>query len=336
METPARMKPDPTVVLGMPAYNRPDALPRTLESLLSQTYRDFALVVVHDGPSPETAAVVDTYAREYPRITYEEHATRLGMVGNWRLVFERARQLYPQARYFAWVSDHDLWHPRWLQELAGVLDDHPEVVLAYAQNLRMMPDTARMTDKVFETFGVTSRAARLGLSARYQLSGDMIYGLVRADALESAGVFRRVVTPDRQVLLALSLFGQVRQVPEVLWYREVLRVFDIERQRKVFFPDGAPLYIYLNSHLQHCATLLWDFAVLGKGRPEFGRIAAAGFAGIQLWSSFVRDVMAMGKGVRMALEHHPLGRRLVSLLPSGADIRAARRRASAQGDVTKA
>jgi hypothetical protein len=122
------------------------------------------------------------------------------------------------------------------------------------------------------------------------LSGDTIYGLMRAEALEAAGVFRRVVTPDRQVLLALSLFGQIKQVPAVLWYREVSRAFDLQRQRDVFFPTGVPWYMYLPSHLQHCAVLLWDFGVRGKGRPAFGPFAGVGYAMTQLWWSIARQM----------------------------------------------
>jgi hypothetical protein len=98
------------------------------------------------------------------------------------------------------------------------------------------------------------------------------------------------MTPDRQVLLALSLFGQVRQLQEILWYREVLRVFDVQRQRRVFFPEGVPLYAYVSPHLQHSSTLMWDFAVRGQGRPQFGRLAGLRYAAIQLWWSIVRDI----------------------------------------------
>ena len=315
----------PTVVLGLPAYNRPDALARSLESLLSQTYTDFAVVIVHDGHAPAVSAIAAAYAAEDSRIRYEENETRLGMVGNWRKTFFRARELYPGFRYFAWVSDHDLWHPRWLEELVSVLDHYPDVVVAYAENLRMMPDNAKVTDKVFDTFGVTSRAKRLWLSARYMLSGDMIYGLIRADSLQTAGVFRYVVTPDRQVLLALSLLGQSRQVSEVLWYREVLRVFDLERQRAVFFPGGAPFYTYLSSHLQHWATLMWDFAVRGRGRPVFGRLAALRYATIQLRASCVRDFVALGKTVRITLADYAFAGPLRRFLPTGSAIRSARR-----------
>ena len=291
----------PRVVLGLPAYNRPDTLARALESLLSQTYRDFAVVIMDDRPSAGTAAIADAYAREDGRVRYEANETRLGMVDNWRRVFERATQQSPGAEYFAWVSDHDLWHARWLEELVAVLDAHPDVALAYVRNMRMMPGDGRMTDKAFETFGMHDRAARLRRSARYMLSGDMIYGLMRVRALNAAGVFRRVTTPDRQVLLALSLFGQVRQLPEVLWYREVLRVFDVGRQRQVFFPNGAPVYVYLPAHVQHFATLLWDFAIRGAGRPAFGRFAGLRHACSQLWWSCVRDLERPKSDWRMTI-----------------------------------
>jgi glycosyltransferase involved in cell wall biosynthesis len=310
------MTGDPRVVLGMPAYNRPDVLPRTLESLLSQTYRDFALVIVDDCPSREVSAIVETYARAYPRVTYEANSTRLGMVGNWRKVFERGRQMYPRSEYFAWVSDHDVWHARWLQEMVAVLDTHPAVVLAYPESLRMVTDGARMTKRAFETAGIEGRGIRMRLSARHMLSGEMIYGLIRADALEAAGVFRHVVTPDRQVLLALSLLGQVKQVREVLWYREFLRVFDVARQRDVFFPGGAPLYIYLPSHLQHFATLVWDFAIRGRGRPGFGRFAALWYAAVQLWFSSVRDLVRPKSKWRLAIARHDPRRWLAAAVPN--------------------
>jgi glycosyltransferase involved in cell wall biosynthesis len=281
----------PRVVLGMPAYNRPDVLSRTLESLFSQTFRDFALVIVDDSASPEVAEIVASFAAEFPRVTFEANTPRLGMVGNWRRVFARARELHPQAEYFAWVGDHDLWHARWLQEMVAALDANPHVVLAYPGMLRVMAERAEIGHKQFDTTGVSSRAERIRRAARYMMSGDTIYGLMRADVLAAAGVFRPVLTPDRQVLLAMSLFGEFMQVPEVLWYREVLRDFDVARQRAVFFPDGAPSYSYLPSHLQHFGTLLWDFGIRGLGRPSFGRLAGARYAAIQLWWSFVRQVV---------------------------------------------
>jgi glycosyltransferase involved in cell wall biosynthesis len=276
----------------MPAYDRPDTLGRTIESLLSQTFRNLAVVVIDDAPSARARAIVEAYAGGVPPVTYEANAARLGMIGNWRRVFRRARELYPGSEYFAWVSDHDLWHARWLEELVAVLDRHPDVVLAYPHHLQVTSGGVRWSakEKAFDTFGLVSRGERFSRSARSMLSGDMIYGLMRASALEAAGVFRHVITPDRQVLLALALYGQFRQVPDVLWYREFLHRFDIQRQRKAFFPHGVPIYAYAPPHLQHYVTLLWDFAIRGRGRPAFGRLAGFRYAASQLWWSVVRDL----------------------------------------------
>lgn len=323
------MSSAPRVVLGMPAYKRPDTMARTLESLFSQTFQDFALIIVDDSASQQTAAIVEAYACRYPHLHYEANSVRLGMVGNWRKVFQRARESYPRSEYFAWVSDHDLWHARWLQELVAVLDAHPDVVLAYPEHVRMLPERSEVARKEFETLGMTRRADRMRKSARYMLAGNMIYGLMRADVVEAAGVFRPVVTPDRQVLLALSLFGQVAQVPEVLWYREILRLFDVGRQREVFFPNGAPLYIYLPSHVQHCATLLWDFGIRARGRPAFGRLAGIQCAAIQLWCSCVRQLVLPKSEWRLIAERYALGRRMLSLLPT-----APARRVPAVHDVS--
>ena len=292
------MNTSPRVVLGLPAFARPDALPRALESLLSQTYRDFALMVVDDAPHASVASIVERYAREWPQINYAANPTRLGMVSNWRKVFEEGRERYPRSDYFAWVSDHDVWHARWLETLVTVLDQEPSVVVAYSASLRTTSDDAWFEDKSFDTTGITRGSTRIARAAQQMLAGDMIYGLIRARTLEAAGVFRHVVTPDRQILLALSLFGGVRHVPEVLWYREMARDFDLERQRKVFFPDGTPFYAYLPSHLQHCASLLWDFGIRGKGRPHFGRLAGASYAAVHLWFSLARQLPRLRRGAR--------------------------------------
>jgi len=296
VEAAPRVTASPRVVLGLPAFARPDSLPRALESLLSQTYQDFALVVVDDAVEANVASIVESYAREYPQISYAVNPRRLGMVGNWRKVFEEARARYPKSEFFAWVSDHDVWHARWLETLVSVLDHESRVVVAYSASLRTTPDDAWLEKKGFDTTGITRASRRIARAAQEMLAGDMIYGLMRAHALEAAGVFRPVVTPDRQILLALSLFGEVRHVPEVLWYREMAREFDLERQRKVFFPDGTPLYAYLPSHVQHCVSLLWDFGIRGKGRPQFGRVAGASYAAVHLWFSVARQLPRLRRG----------------------------------------
>jgi glycosyltransferase involved in cell wall biosynthesis len=291
----------PRVVLGLPAFNRPDTLRRTLESLLSQSRRDFAIVIADDGDSPEAAAVVAEYAGDHPLLHYERNASRLGMVGNWRKVFSRGRALYPQSEFFAWVSDHDVWHPRWLEVLVGALDANPGAVMAYPQMQRMFPTERRPVERLFSTAGVTAPLARLRAATWQMTAGNCIYGLFRARALAQVGVFRGVLMPDREVLLALCALGEFVHVPQVLWYREVAGVFSYSRQRQMFFPDRVPLHTYLPANVQHCGLLFWDFAVRGRGRPAIGRAAGAVYAVMQLLYSVLRETMREDADWRVAL-----------------------------------
>lgn len=288
-EAAPRMSSTPRVVFGMPAYGRLDTLPQVLESLLSQTYRDFAIVIVDDRPSAEARAIVESYADLGPRISYEANPVRLGMVGNWRKAFVRSQELHGGSEFFAWVSDHDAWHPRWLEVLVAALDERPSVVLAYPQMQRVFPRERKAILRLFETVGMAP-AERLRAVLTEMTAGNCIYGLFRTEALARAGVFRPVLMPDKQVLVALCLLGEFRHVPEVLWYREVAGVFSFRRQREMFFTGRAPLYTYLPAQVQHFGLLLWDFALRGLGRPVVGRAAGAWYAALHLWWSSKREL----------------------------------------------
>jgi hypothetical protein len=67
----------------------------------------------------------------------------------------------------------------------------------------------------------------------------MVYGLMRTDAVRHAGIFREVLCPDRLLVAELTLQGEIRQLPEPLWYRRQFTEGSIERQRFTLFPPGT-------------------------------------------------------------------------------------------------
>jgi glycosyltransferase involved in cell wall biosynthesis len=264
----------PRVIIGSLLFNHADHVREAIESILGQTFSDFALVLVDDVSSDATPEIAREYTARDRRVTYSRNTGRLGLVGNSRRAFELARQRHPEAEYFAWTSDHDLWHPRWLQQLVDALDADRDVVLAYPLNRRIDPGGELLKRKpwVFDTFGMNSRWTRLREGIRRMRAGNMVYGLYRVEVLARAGVYRRIVIPDRLLIAELSLYGQFKQVPEVLWFRRWYgRVFSLDRQRASFFPGRRPLYSYCPWWMAHTVSLIHTLTIRGDGRPELSR-----------------------------------------------------------------
>ena len=264
----------PRVVIGLPSHNHAAHAQEAIESILAQTCDELAVVVVDDCSTDGTYEVLQRYAGLDPRVTCQQNEQRVGMIENWRRAFLAARARFPDAPYFAWGSDHDLWHPRWLSVLASTLENHPEVVLAYPLNVKVTAEGGPVDRKpwFFDTFGVKSPRRRLERASWYMSAGNMIYGLFRADAVERAGIFRRALVPDRLLLVELTLDGEFKQVPQILWFRRWYgRIFSLARQRASFFPDGYPAYAYLPWWLNHSGVLAWQLGVVGSQRPGISR-----------------------------------------------------------------
>jgi putative sugar O-methyltransferase len=263
------------VVFGLPVYNGADHLAEALESLLGQSRSDLAVIVVDNCSTDGTREIALRYAAADPRVVYERNERMVGLVDNWRRAAELAGRHCPEARYFAWASDHDVWHPSWLEALAGELDGHPEAVLAYPRCVRMDDSGAEFPSREhpFETSGVEAEVERLRRAVRHMPAGDMIYSLFRRAALERCPPFPLVVLPDRLYLARLALEGQFRQVDRRLWWRryKTERTFALGRQRRSFYTDGIPARAYLPWWLAHTALLVRSLG----GRPRRLRLGAA-------------------------------------------------------------
>lgn len=265
----------PLVGLGATLYNRAAYLKEALDSLLAQTYPGFRLVLVDDASTGETESIAREYTARDPRVTYIRHEERQGMTASWRHAFEAATE-ESSIRYFAWASDHDRWDPRWLECLVNELEANGRLVLAYPYTRRLDGD-GRLLDKpprLFETTGMRTLDERWPYVCRETVaSGDMVYGLMRAEAVRRAGVFRDVFCPDRLLIAELALQGEFRQVPEELWFRRQFGEASVSRQRTSLFAGRAPRGRWLPPWLQH-GRALWRAYVAGEQDPERRRAAS--------------------------------------------------------------
>ena len=109
----------PTVSLIIPTYNRGAHFRVALRSALRQTYRPLEIIVVDDGSTDGTPAVVEALADD--RVRYRRQPTNLGPNANWRAGMQAAT-----GAVFGFLADDDRLHPEYVERVAAPLfeDDH--------------------------------------------------------------------------------------------------------------------------------------------------------------------------------------------------------------------
>lgn len=115
----------PLVSVVMPVYESNSAhLRESIESILSQTFKDFELIVVNDGSGRWIKDVIEGY--EDPRIRYHYQKNR-GFSGAVNTGIALAK-----GEYIAAQNDDDVSLPGRLEKQVKVLKTHPEVEMVYS------------------------------------------------------------------------------------------------------------------------------------------------------------------------------------------------------------
>ena len=120
------MIPPPAVSVVMSTFNQAAFLLRAVASLRNQTLTDWELIVVDDGSTDDTPALLSQLSAD-PRIRMErlERNRGLGAALNRGLDLARAPRI-------AYLPSDDVYYRDHLASLVAVLDTHPEAVLAMA------------------------------------------------------------------------------------------------------------------------------------------------------------------------------------------------------------
>ncbi|MFM6191478.1 MAG: glycosyltransferase family 2 protein [Planktothrix sp.] len=108
------------VTVCIPTFNRCHLLPIAIESVLQQTYSDWALIVCDDGSTDGTPELMAEY--QDSRIRYIRHPQNMGKSNNMRSGFQEVT-----GEYFIKFDDDDRLLPDFLEITTAILDQHPEV-----------------------------------------------------------------------------------------------------------------------------------------------------------------------------------------------------------------
>jgi glycosyltransferase involved in cell wall biosynthesis len=118
----------PLVSIGLPVYNGGRYLAEAIESILSQTYRHFELIIRDNASTDDTEQICRRFAALDHRIRYFRNAANLGLSRNFNLTAERA-----SGKYFRWAACDDHIAPEYLARCVEALEADATIVLCHSQ-----------------------------------------------------------------------------------------------------------------------------------------------------------------------------------------------------------
>jgi GT2 family glycosyltransferase len=111
----------------VPNYNGAKHLPTCLDALRRQTRRDFCVIVVDDGSTDESCALL---ARFYPEVQVIALPENRGLAAAVNAAFDATG-----GEYVVLLNNDTEVQPRWLEQLIGALDRYPEYAFAASKLL---------------------------------------------------------------------------------------------------------------------------------------------------------------------------------------------------------
>jgi glycosyltransferase involved in cell wall biosynthesis len=203
----------PQVNVIIPAHNAAKYLPIAIESVMAQTFGDWSIVLVNDGSTDNTDAVVAPFLSALgDKITYIKQPK--GGVSAARNTAIRNSF----AEFLAILDADDVWLPHRLEEAVACLRARPDVGLCYGFITRISPDGTLLDTFDRRQKHGEGRIAPSLYMRRIDLPSPTI--TFRRECFDAAGGFDETltVTEDRDLWLRIALRYKVALIPKVLAY----------------------------------------------------------------------------------------------------------------------
>jgi len=238
----------PLFTVLTPTYNHENYLGDCILSVIGQTFQDWEMIILDDGSTDKTPEIAEYWAKKDSRITFIRQPNQ----GVFRLAETYNKGLkMAQGRYISILEGDDLWETIKLQRQKEVLENNPDVVVAWGRATKIQAETKRNLgiipdDKISIPTTWTNRPIGDVLNALY--IENMIPAVTitfRKSTLDEVGGFIQpsdFPTTDLPTLMELALRG------EFFFDEEVLASWRISnKQTTKLFP-----VMMLNQRWKYC------------------------------------------------------------------------------------
>jgi glycosyltransferase involved in cell wall biosynthesis len=212
MEETQFIAPPPNVSVVMGVHNGGDLLAKAVDSILTQEGAALELIVVDDGSTDQTAAILDDYARRDARM----HVIHQENTGLTRALIRGCAAA--RGQFIARQDADDISLPGRLARQAAFLGEHPEAVMTACGVRRVGPQGEAMGDGFLDGEELHQGLGKLTLA---EITGPPHHGssMFRRAAYETVGGYRAAfrVSQDLDLWLRLAEAGKCLAIPDILY-----------------------------------------------------------------------------------------------------------------------
>jgi glycosyltransferase involved in cell wall biosynthesis len=245
----------PLLSVGLAVYNGERYIHEAINSILSQSFTDFELIISDNASTDNTRIICLDYASKDKRIRYRRNDRNIGGANNENLTFHLS-----QGKYFRWAAHDDICLPTLFEKCVHVLETDQDVILAHS-----IFNEIDNNGKYIRTVNRNKATSNRSSSRFRELIGwdhncEELYGIIRSDVLRKTKLQLNYTDSDRTLLCELALYGKFFQIPEQLFYRRIhsemstvvysdwrkrMEWFDISNKERAVFPHWQQFFHYL-------------------------------------------------------------------------------------------
>ncbi|WP_428024390.1 glycosyltransferase family 2 protein [Arcobacter sp.] len=174
---------NPKLTIGMPVYNGELFIEDALKSLLSQSYKNFELIISDNNSTDNTENICKKYSLNDQRIKYIKQHKNIGAHENFMFVLKDS-----ETNYFMWAAADDLWDSRFLEKCMQAIDkDHNlGYVFSNIYNINILNKKYREIPSFVKYSGEPSlkKIYTYLLDAEFNGKANLFYGIYNSSLLK--------------------------------------------------------------------------------------------------------------------------------------------------------
>jgi len=114
----------PKVSIVLPTYNGEKYLRESIDSIISQTFKDWELIIVNDCSTDSTPQIAEEYANRDSRIRVINNKINQKLPNSLNIGFREAK-----GKFFTWTSDDNMYLPEAIERMGRYLENNTDIYM---------------------------------------------------------------------------------------------------------------------------------------------------------------------------------------------------------------